>query len=141
MQVVQTTGFGGPEVLKAVEAPDPVAGPTEVVVEVSAADVLAIDTALRSGGGRELFPVEPPFVPGTGVAGTVISVGEGVDVAWVGRRVVAITGATGGYAERTVIAERELVAVPDELELDTAVALINDGRTALALVEGSDVQP
>ncbi len=141
MQVVQTMGFGGPEVLKAADAPDPVAGPAEVVVEVSAADVLAIDTALRRGEGRELFAIEPPFVPGTGVAGTVISVGEGVDVAWVGRRVTAITGVIGGYAERAVIAERELVVVPDELELDTAAALINDGRTALALLDGGGIQP
>ncbi|MFD0773579.1 zinc-binding dehydrogenase [Streptomonospora algeriensis] len=141
MRVVQATGFGGPEVLKAADTPDPVAASGEVVVQVSAADVLTIDTALRRGEGREFFAVEPPYVPGTGVAGTVTSVGEGADDAWVGRRVVALTGVTGGYAERAVIAERELVAVPDDLGLDEAAALINDGRTALALMEATGIGP
>ncbi|WP_017975959.1 zinc-binding dehydrogenase [Actinopolyspora halophila] len=141
MQMVQARGFGGPEVLQVADAPALTAGPTEVVVKVSTADVLAIDVALRKGEGRELFSVEPPFVPGTGVGGTVISVGDEVDVAWVGQRVVAITGVMGGYAEQAVIAERELVVVPDELELDTATALINDGRTALALLEAGDIRP
>lgn len=140
MRAVQVSSFGGPEVLRVGERPDPVAGAAEVVVKVSVADVLAIDTALRSGEGREYFAIEPPFVPGTGVAGTVVSVGEDVDVAWIGRRVAAITGVMGGYAERAVIPERELVAVPDELALDLAAALINDGRTALALLEGTGIR-
>jgi NADPH:quinone reductase len=141
MRAVQVRSFGGPEVLETSELPDPVAGPAEVIVKVSVADVLTIDTVLRSGAGREYFAVEPPFVPGTGVAGTVLSVGEGVDAAWIGRRVIALTGVSGGYAERAVVAERELVAVPDDLELGQAAALINDGRTALALVEAAGIQP
>ncbi len=57
MRVIQAEPFGGPEVLVASEAPDPVAGPGQVVVEVSAAEVLFLDTQLRSGWGRELLPV------------------------------------------------------------------------------------
>lgn len=141
MKAIQAKSFGGPEVLEMTELPDPGAGAGEAVVEVSVADVLAIDTALRSGTGREYFDVGPPFVPGTGIAGEVISVGEDVDAAWIGRRVVAITGISGGYAERASIPERELIPVPDELGLDKATALINDGRTALALIEGAGIQP
>lgn len=141
MRVVRATRFGGPEVLEVAEAPDPVAVPGKVVVEVSFADVIALDTALRSSEGSEFFGLEPPFVPGTGVAGKVISVGEGVDAAWIGRRVVAITGVSGGYAERAVIPEGELIEIPDGLGFDEATALINDGRTALALMEGGNVKP
>ena len=48
------------------EAPNPVAGAGEVVIEVAVADVLFLDTQLRSGWGREYFDHEPPYVPGSG---------------------------------------------------------------------------
>lgn len=141
MKAVQAKSFGGPEVLEVAEVPDPVAGPGEAVVEVSVADVLALDAALRGGAGREYFGIEPPFVPGTAVGGEIVSVGEGVGDGWIGRRIVALTGISGGYAERAVVPEKELIPVPDALGLDKATALINDGRTALALVEGVGVRP
>lgn len=159
MQVVQAMRFGSPEVLVTSEAPDPVAGPGQVVVDVSVADTLHLDTVIRRG--QFPFPVvEPPYVPGAGVAGEVASVGEGVDGGWVGRRVVARTGVpdsradtetvgqlaerdshAGGYAERAVVAARALIPVPDELGLREAAALINDGMTAMLLFEAAQVRP
>jgi NADPH2:quinone reductase len=141
MRAVQVTRFGDPEVLVTREVPDPVAGPGQVVVEVSAADVLALDAWLRRGEGVEYFGLEPPYVPGDGVAGKVISAGEGVDPGWVGRNVVATTGVSGGYAERAVVTVQELIAVPDALGLTEAAALIHDGRTGLALAEGARIRP
>lgn len=64
MRVVRAMRFGGPEVLMAGDAPDPVAGPGQVVVEVAAAEILFLDTQLRAGWGREYFPLDPPYVPG-----------------------------------------------------------------------------
>ncbi len=139
MRVVQVTRFGGPEVLVISEAPAPVAGPGQAVVGVSVADVLFVDTQIRSGRGSEYFGVKPPYVPGVGVAGQVISVGEGVDPGWVGRRVVATT--TGAYAEQTVVPAEGLIPVPDGLGLREAAALLHDGRTALGLAEGARIQP
>src|SRR6266511_3278547 len=139
MRVVQVTRFGGPEVLVISEAPAPVAGPGQAVVGVSVADVLFVDTQIRSGRGSEYFGVKPPYVPGVGVAGQVISVGEGVDPGWVGRRVVAAT--TGAYAEQTVVSAEGLIPVPDGLGLREAAALLHDGRTALGLAEGARIQP
>ncbi len=139
MRVVQVTRFGGPEVLVISEAPAPVAGPGQAVVGVSIADVLFVDTQIRSGRGSEYFGVKPPYVPGVGVAGQVISVGEGVDPGWVGRRVVATT--TGAYAEQTVVPAEGLIPVPDGLGLREAAALLHDGRTALGLAEGARIQP
>src|SRR6266545_4147852 len=139
MRVVQVTRFGGPEVLVISEAPAPVAGPGQAVVGVSVADVLFVDTQIRSGRGSEYFGVKPPYVPGVGVAGQVISVGEGVDPGWVGRRVVAT--ATGAYAEQTVVPAEGLIPVPDGLGLREAAALLHDGRTALGLAEGARIQP
>jgi NADPH2:quinone reductase len=65
MLVVEVSRFGRPEVLAARQAPDPVAGPGQVVVQTSAADVLFVDTVIRAGRGVGFFPVRPPYVPVT----------------------------------------------------------------------------
>ncbi|MFG1941791.1 zinc-binding dehydrogenase [Nonomuraea sp. NPDC048826] len=152
MRVVEVTAFGEPEVLVARDAPDPVAGPGEVLVEVVAVDVLFLDTQLRSGWGVEFFPVRPPYVPGDGVAGTVVAVGEGVDPGWAGRRVVARTGKpvregspvlapVGGYATKAVARTETLVEVPGGLGAHEALALLHDGPTALGVVDRAGLRP
>jgi NADPH2:quinone reductase len=125
--------------LATAEVPEPVAGPGEVVVGVFVAPVLMLEAQIRGGWG-EYFGVEPPYVPGNGVAGGVVSVGRGVDPGWVGRRVVARTEG-GGYAERAVVPAEGLVPVPDGLGLLEAAALLHDGPTALGLVEGAGMRP
>ena len=57
----------------------------------------------------------------------------GDDSPWSGARVVASLNGTGGYAERAVTAASALIRIPDELATRDAVALLADGRTALAL--------
>ena len=135
MRVAMVQRFGGPEVLVTRDVPDPVAASGAVVVEVAAADVLWVETLIRSGRGRPYFDVTPPYVPGGSVAGRVGVVGDGVDEAWLGRAVVARTGG-GGYAERVAVPASALLDVPDGLELTTAAALMADAVTALALFEG-----
>jgi NADPH2:quinone reductase len=53
MQVAMATTFGAPEVLVTSEAPDPVAGSGEVVIDVEAADVLWVETMVRQDAGGE----------------------------------------------------------------------------------------
>jgi NADPH:quinone reductase len=141
VRVVEVARFGGPEVLVAVDAPDPVPGPGEVVVEVAAADVLWVETMIRKGQGGDYFPVRPPYRPGSGVAGTVALVGEGVDPAWTGRRVVTRTGPHGGYAERAREPAEGLIPVPDAVAPTDAAALLHDGVTALGLMDIVAVEP
>jgi NADPH2:quinone reductase len=100
VRAIVVTRFGGPEVLKLRERPDPVVAPGQVVVDVSAIPLLWLDTALRSGKGRDWFPVEPPDVPGSGVAGRVSAIGAGVEADWLGRDVVTNTRETGSFAEQ-----------------------------------------
>ena len=140
MRVIQVTRFGGPEVLVEARVPDPVAGPGQVVVDVSVADVLFLDAQLRGGWGAEYFGLRPPYVPGNGVAGRVRSVGDGVDTGWVGRRVVTTTDG-GGYAERAVAPAGGLVAVPDGLGSPAAAALLQVGPAALRLIEAAALEP
>ncbi|MDX6361784.1 MAG: NADPH:quinone reductase [Streptomyces sp.] len=139
MLAVQVAEFGGPEVLVPVELPDPVAGPDEVVIDVAYVDTIFVESQIRSGWGREFFPVTFPYVPGGGVAGIVSSVGPGVPSGWLGRRVTAFV--TGGYAERAVARVPALTPVPDGLDLRTAAALVHDGVTAAGLIELTGVGP
>ncbi|WP_031073360.1 zinc-binding dehydrogenase [Streptomyces sp. NRRL S-118] len=142
MRVTRAMSFGGPEVLVPGEAPDPVAGPGQVLLDVAAVDTIFVETQVRSGWGGEYFPVEPPYVPGAGVAGTVRAVGAGVDeAAWAGRRVIASLGFTGGYAERAVAGVPALALVPDGLALTDAAALVHDGVTAIALLDATELKP
>lgn len=139
MRAIKADAFGGPEVLALHQVPDPHPGPDEVVIGVAVAPVLFVDTQIRAGLGRDWFPARPPYVPGAGVAGTVISVEANVDDAWVGRTVVADTP-NGGYLEQAAVPMDTLVPVPDGLDLGDAAALLHDGRTALALTEATNPQ-
>ncbi|MEV0229584.1 zinc-binding dehydrogenase [Nonomuraea sp. NPDC050786] len=140
MNVIQVTRFGGPEVLELRQAPEPQAGPGQVLIGVSVVDVMSLDAQLRTGWGREWFPNEPPFVPGTGVAGRVLSVGEGVDPGWAGRRVAAFLPGGGGYAEQVVTGVETVVEVPGEVPLWRAASLIQVGPAALSLVEAAELK-
>jgi NADPH2:quinone reductase len=127
MRVIEVGRFGGPEVLVPVDVDDPVAGPGQVVVDVAAAEVLFLDTVVRRGAGGPYFPVRPPYVPGTGVAGVTSD----------GRRVLAETDG-GGYASRVVATPT--IDVPPGVDLRDAVALLHDGRTAYGLLETTPVR-
>ncbi|MFF4242792.1 zinc-binding dehydrogenase [Actinomadura geliboluensis] len=131
MRAIQVKEFGGPEVLGVAEMPEPVPGPGQVVVGMAVADVIFLDTLLRGGWGQDFFPRTLPYVPGGGGAGEVLRTGDGVDPAWIGRRVVVRTGT--GYAEQVVAGEGEIMPVPGGLAAGTAAALVHDGVTALSL--------
>jgi NADPH2:quinone reductase len=138
MRVIEVARFGGPEVLTPASVPDPVAGAGEVVIDVAAADVLFLDTLIRSGRAARFFPVRPPYVPGNGVAGVVSSIGDGVGSGLLGQRVIAHTGqagGTGGYTERATVPADQVVQVPDGVDPSDAAAVLHDGVTALAITE------
>ncbi|MGW2524507.1 zinc-binding dehydrogenase [Streptomyces sp. NPDC001617] len=137
MRAVHAKEFGGPEVLVPVELPDPVPGPGEVLIDVAYADTIFVETQVRSGWGREYFPVTPPYIPGGGVSGTVTALGTGAPSEWLGRRVVSFV--QGSYASRAVAAVSGLTAIPEGLDLLTAAALVHDGVTAAGLIEVAKV--
>src|SRR5215470_12222428 len=134
MRAVMMREFGPPQVLQLAESAAAQAGPGEVVVDVEIASVTFVETQVRAGRppNPEMLPALPAIL-GNGVGGTVAELGAGVDSALAGRRVVTSLSGTGGYAERAVAAAGQLVEVPDGLALSDAVALLADGRTALAL--------
>jgi NADPH2:quinone reductase len=146
MRVVRATGFGDPEVLEPGDAPDPEPGPGEMAVDVAVAEVLFLDTQLRAGWGQQFFELPLPFVLGEGVAGVVVSVGDGVDDGWVGRPVIAGMSSAGeykggGYAERAVVAAHAALAVPDGVELHHAIAALHDGLMGVSRLEKAELDP
>ncbi|OKJ15842.1 NADPH:quinone reductase [Kitasatospora sp. CB01950] len=134
MRAVWLREFGGPEVLVPGEAPDPVAGEGQVLIDVAHANLTFVETQFRATGLGP-FTAALPMIPGNGVGGTVAVVGPGVDPALLGRRVISSTGGSGGYAERAAVPAAGLHLVPDGLALDAATALLADGRTARLLLE------
>jgi NADPH2:quinone reductase len=128
--------FGPPEVLEPADVAEVQAEPDEVVIEVEFANVTFVETQVRAG--RPPHPSMLPALPailGNGVGGTV---GEGSP--WAGRQVVASLNGTGGYAERAVSPVARLIGIPDGLAMRDAVALLADGRTALALARHADLR-
>jgi NADPH2:quinone reductase len=135
MRAMVIREFGPPDVLQPAETEPVAAGPGEVVIAVEIGGVTFVETQIRAGRPPrpEMLPALPAIL-GNGVGGTVAEVGAEVDAALIGRRVVTSLNGTGGYAERATAPGRSLIEVPDGVALADAVALLADGRTALALL-------
>ena len=95
MKAVWLEEFGGPEVLVAADASDPVPGPGQALIEVSFANITFLETMFRASGFGP-FETELPMIPGNGIGGVVALVGVETDERLVGKRVVASTGGSGG---------------------------------------------
>jgi len=121
MKAIVVHEYGGPEVLKFEEYPDPVAGPGEVLVRVAAASVNPIDYKRRAGLTKDFYPLTFPGLIGVDVAGTSVKIGPGVEGFSVGDQVFAMADNT--YAELCVIKANALAKVPRGLDLIEAAAL------------------
>jgi NADPH:quinone reductase-like Zn-dependent oxidoreductase len=121
MKAIVVHQYGGPEVLKYEEYPDPVAGPGEVLVKVAAASVNPIDYKRRAGLTKDFYPMQFPSLIGVDLAGTVIKLGQGVEDFSVGDQVFAMADNT--YAELCVVKAEVLAKVPKGLDLIEAAAL------------------
>jgi NADPH2:quinone reductase len=110
---------------------------------VAAAGVHLLDAALRAGArGPAPAPTPLPTIPGREVAGTVESLGAGVEGHWLGRRVVAHLGfAPGGYAELAVADVDRLHEIPENLDFAQAVAMIGTGRTTMGILRFAELGP
>ncbi len=121
MKAVVVHQYGGPEVLKFEEYPDPVPGPGEVLVRVAAASVNPIDCKRRAGLTKDFYPIKFPGLIGIDLAGTIARIGPGVEGFSVGDRVFAMADNT--YAELCVVKAAILAKVPAGLDLIQAAAL------------------
>src|SRR5580658_7803165 len=121
MKAIVVHQYGGPEVLKYEDYPDPVPGRGEVLVRVAAAGVNPIDYKRRAGLTKDFYPMQFPGLIGVDMAGTVVKVGPGVEAFSAGNRVFAMADNT--YAELCVVKADVLADIPEGLDLIEAAAL------------------
>jgi NADPH2:quinone reductase len=125
MRAIQITRFGGPEVLTPAEVPDPTPADGAEVVDVVASGVNYADT--HQIENSYLARQQLPLIPGAEV------VGRRAD----GTRVVALTLAGGGYAEKALVHPAATFPVPDGVTDGEALALVLQGTTAWHVLKTS----
>ena len=122
MRTVVIERFGDPSGMRVVDRPDPTPDAGEVIIATEAIGVGGVDAVIRRGTlGSVGFA--PGLIPGSEVAGIVAGIGDGVDPSWLGRRVWAFTGTSGGYAERARARVGDVIALPADLSSIDAVTL------------------
>jgi NADPH:quinone reductase-like Zn-dependent oxidoreductase len=152
MKAIVVHQYGGPEVLKFEEYPDPVPGAGEVLVRVAASSVNPIDYKRRAGLTKDFYPIKFPGLIGVDIAGTVVKIGAGVEGFSAGDEVFSMADNT--YAELCVVKAANLAKVPKGLDLIQAAALplvtttgnqllsatgIKAGQTVLVIGAGGNV--
>ena len=136
MKAMLLTGHGGPEMLRYGDAPDPVAGPGDVVVDVHAASVNAADYKVRRGTSH-YSELTFPHILGRDFSGVVAARGAGVTDLAVGDAVFGVTvpGVEGAYAEKLAIKAAIIAKKPAALGHVEAAALALASLTALWALE------
>jgi len=136
MKAMLLTGHGGTEMMRFGDAPDPVAGPGEVLVDVHAASVNAADSKVRRGSGRYRLD-KFPHILGRDFSGVVSAIGAGVNDLQVGDAVFGVLdqGIEGAYAEKLAIKAALVAKKPNTLSHVDAAALAVTSLTALIALE------
>ncbi|GHO77957.1 NADPH:quinone reductase [Ktedonobacter sp. SOSP1-85] len=137
MRIVKVRQFGLPEVLRLEESEEPQAGPHQVVIVVEAAGVSFGDTSIRAGK----YPFPLPFAPGWAVGGQIRSVGPDGDLTLVGKPVVALTKAGGGYGEQVVTDVTNVFSLPKDLSVEQALGVFLAGGTAISILKTVQIEP
>lgn len=121
MRAIQISEFGGPDVMKLVELPDPVPGADEVLLDVTAVGINYADT--HQTENSYLSPQKLPLVPGIEVVGT-----------YNGNRYLASVS-SGGYAEKAIAHKAVLFPIPDSVTDEQALCMLIQGTTAWHLLK------
>ena len=126
MKAIRVSQFGGPEVLKLEEVPDPKPGAGQVVVRMRAIGVNPVETYMRAG----TYPRKPqlPYTPGQDGAGTIEAIGPALDskepARWkVGDRVYIAGSLSGAYAEQSLCDARLIFPLPAHVSFAQGAAV------------------
>ncbi|MEE1672087.1 NADP-dependent oxidoreductase (plasmid) [Streptomyces sp. WAC07094] len=136
MKKVIFADFGGPDVLRLIDAEEPHAGPGQVRIAVRAAGVNPVDWRIREGQVLGAHPIELPSGVGLDASGVVDEVGEGVEGVAVGDRVFGEGSST--YAEFAVLSA--WARTPEGLTFEEAAGYPSVVETALRIIREAGVQ-
>jgi len=134
MKAAYIEKFGGPEVLKYGDLPDPIAGAGQVVVDTVAASVNGADPKVAAGDYKQAtFPV----ILGRDFSGVISALGAGVQDLKIGDEVFGVleAGRDGTYCEKIAVGAAIVAKKPAEMSHVDAAALALIGLTALRSVE------
>lgn len=121
MKAIRVHEFGGPEVLRLEDVPEPQPGAAQLVVRLAAVGVNPVDTYVRAGAHVQRPAL--PYTPGADAAGTVEAVGAEVSGFEPGDRVYVAGSASGTYAEFALCEERQAHRLPDSLTFAQGAAV------------------
>ena len=139
MKAVVIHGFADASLAAVGEAPDPAPGPGEVVVDIEVSDTNYPDVLYVEGTYQK--QLDFPFVPGLAGAGRISALGDGVDPALSGQRVLVMPD-HGTYAEKTAAPACHCMPVPDDVPSQVAAAFGLVYQTAyLALTDRAGMGP
>ncbi len=121
MKAIRVHEFGGPEVMRLEEVPEPQLAPDQVLVKVHAVGVNPVETYIRAGG----YAIKPslPYTPGSDASGTVEAVGKGVKRIKVSDRVYTAGTISGAYAEKVLCFESQVHILPHKVSFAQGAAL------------------
>ncbi|TXS81345.1 NADP-dependent oxidoreductase [Streptomyces sp. sk2.1] len=137
MKKVSFAEFGGPDVLRLVDAEKPHASPGRIRIAVRAAGVNPVDWRIREGQVLGAHPIQLPSGVGLDASGVVDEVGEGVEGVEVGDRVFGEGAST--YAEFAVLSA--WARVPEGLSFEEAAGYPSVVETALRVIREVGVRP
>ncbi|MEV5600070.1 NADP-dependent oxidoreductase [Streptomyces sp. NPDC052299] len=137
MKKVSFAEFGGPDVLRLIDAEEPHAGPGRIRIAVWAAGVNPVDWRVREGQVLGAHPTVLPSGVGLDAAGVVDEVGEGVEGVAVGDRVFGEGADT--YAEFAVLSA--WARMPEGLTFEEAAGYPSVVETALRVIDQVGVRP
>lgn len=141
MRAAAFTSFGGPEVMRVMEVPDPQAGPGQVRVRVKTAGVQHYDCAVRGGWTPAYgIAVNFPQIPGNEFAGIVDQVGESVTGFSKGSEVLGFA-ILNCYAEYVVVSADQIVSKPQTMSWEEAGGLTGNGQGAYIALKAIGVEP
>lgn len=144
MKAVVINHYGSKEELHEILVEDPVPGPRQVIVKLSATSINPIDWKLREGYLKQLFDWPFPIILGWDAAGVITEVGEQVTEWKTGDRVFARPATTrfGTYAEYAAVDADLLARIPDNISFAEAASVPLAGLTAWqALFDHADLKP
>ena len=126
MHAVSVNSFGGPEVFTLTKVDRPTPAATQVLVQVTVAGVNYLDVYQRTG----FTAVAPPYVAGVEGVGIIVELGSEVTDLLEGQRVGWLTGSKGSFADFAVVEAAKTVPIPDEVDSESAAAVLMQGVTA-----------
>jgi NADPH2:quinone reductase len=141
MKAVEYQKFGGADVLRVVDRPEPHVGPDTVLVKVVAASLNPVDYKIREGYLQGLIDTHLPAVPAWDVAGVVVKPGLDTPELVAGDEILAYARkdvvSDGTLAEYVAVPVRTAAKKPAGLSFEEAAALPLAGLTALQTVRRS----